>query len=112
MLADARSALRTFLRNPRFAAIAVVALALGIGAATAMYSVVHAVLMRPLPYHDPARLAVLLERKAHAGSSFPTSPANYLDWKAQSRSFESIAAAHAWSWDLTGRNRPEQLPGL
>jgi predicted permease len=101
---DLRYGLRTMRRAPGFTAVAVLTLALGIGANTAIFSVVNAVLLRPLPYHDPARLVTVL----HDGWK-PVAPANFLDWREQSRSFESIAAAQSWNLTMTGRDRPEQL---
>jgi predicted permease len=101
---DLKYGLRTMRRGPGFTAVAVLTLALGIGANTAIFSVVNAVLLRPLPYRDPARLVTVL----HDGWK-PVAPANFLDWREQSRSFESIAAAQSWNLTMTGRDRPEQL---
>ncbi|HEX7316913.1 MAG TPA: ABC transporter permease [Pyrinomonadaceae bacterium] len=101
---DLRYGLRTMRREPGFAAVAVLTLALGIGANTAIFSVINAVLLRPLPYRDPARLVTVL----HDGWK-PVAPANFLDWREQSSSFESMAAAQLWSLTLTGLDRPEQL---
>jgi predicted permease len=101
---DVKFGLRTMRRNPGFTAVAVMTLALGIGANTAIFSVVNAVLLRPLSYRDPARLVTVL----HDGWK-PVAPANFLDWRERSRSFESIAAAQLWSLTMTGRDRPEQL---
>ena len=88
ILHDLRYACRVLARNPGFTAIAVLTLALGIGANTAIFSVVNAVLLRPLEFRDPARLVIVAEK-----SSFPvisTSYQNWLDWREQSHSFESI----------------------
>ncbi|MET0645299.1 MAG: ABC transporter permease [Pyrinomonadaceae bacterium] len=104
---DFKYGLRTMRRAPGFTAVAVLTLALGIGANTAIFSVVNAVLLRPLPYRDPARLVTVL----HDGWK-PVAPANFLDWREQSRSFESIAAAQLWSLTMTGNDRPEQLSVL
>ena len=104
---DLRYGLRMMRRSPGFAAVAVLTLALGIGANTAIFSVVNAVLLRPLPYRDPARLVTVL----HDGWK-PVAPANFLDWREQSSSFESIAAAQLWSLTMTGRHHPEQLEVL
>ena len=101
---DLRYGLRTMRREPGFAAVAILTLALGIGANTAIFSVVNAVLLRPLPYRDPARLVTLL----HDGWK-PVAPANFLDWREQSSSFESVAAAQLWGLTLTGLDRPEQI---
>ncbi len=104
---DARYGARTLLRAPVFSLVAVVTLALGIGANTAIFSVVNAVLLRPLPYRDADRLVVAL----HGGAD-PVAPANYIDWRDQSRSFQAMAAAEYWSANLTGSEAPEHLLGL
>ena len=104
LLQDVKFGARTLLKNRGFTFVAVLTLAVGIGANTAIFSVVNAVLLRPLPYRDPARLVTVL----HDGWK-PVSPANFLDWREQSRSFESVAAAQSWSLTMTGRERPEQL---
>ena len=95
------------LKNRSFTIIAVFALALGIGANTAIFSVINAVLLRPLPYDDPARIMTVLHEEAG-----PVSPANYFDFREQQSVFESIAAAQYWTPSLTGRDRPEQIYAL
>ena len=87
--------------------IAVLALALGIGANTAIFSIVNAVLFRPLPYHAPDRLMTVL-----SPGSAPLSPADYMDVREQASSFDRVAAAEYWSASLTGRESPEQIAGL
>ena len=87
--------------------IAVLALALGIGANTAIFSIVNAVLLRPLPYRDPDRLVTVL-----GSNSNPVSPADFLDVRKQAHSFEKMGAAEAWGASLTGRDNPEQVSGL
>ena len=104
---DARYAARTLARSPGFTAAAVLALALGIGATTAIFGVVDAVLLRPLPYHQPERLAVVL----HGGSD-PVAPANFLDWRREASSFEHMGAAQYWQTNLSGTDRPERVLGL
>ncbi len=104
---DVRYALRTLLRTPSFTAIAVLTLALGIGANSAIFSVVDGVLLQPLAYEDADRLVAVFE-----DSRSPTSPANFLDWKGQTQLFEDATAAHPWAPVLRGRDRPEQLQGL
>jgi predicted permease len=104
---DLRLAWRGMLRTPGFTALAVLAMALGIAANTAVLSVVDGVLLRPLPYADPDRLVVLLH-----GGTHPVSPANYRDWQAAARSFDGMGAAEAWAPNLAGERRAEQLPAL
>jgi predicted permease len=106
-LKDLRYGWRNLLRHPGFTLVAVLALALGVGANTAIFTVVNAVLLRPLAYRDPARLVTIL----HDGDN-PVSVANYLDWRDQSRSFDAMAAADYWSPNLTGIDSPEHLTGL
>jgi len=106
-LQDLRYGARSLSRNPGFAILAILALALGIGANTAIFSVVNSVLLRPLAYADPSRLVVIL----HEGK-LPVSPADYLDWRKQSRSFEQIAAAQSGGATLTGDDRAEQVTGM
>src|SRR5213595_490468 len=107
MLNDLRYALRQLLKNPGFTVVAVLTLALGIGANTAIFSVVNAVLLRPLAYKEPGRIVTL----SHGGWS-PVAPADFLDWRAQSQSFEIMAATEAWGGTLNGGERPEAIPGI
>ncbi len=109
---DLRYGFRTLIRNPGFTAIAVVSLALGIGANTAIFSVVNAVLLRPLPFHDPERLVMVWEDASAIG--FPRSDvaaANYMDWKAQNKVFEDMAPLNWKSFNLTGDGEPERILG-
>ncbi len=107
LLRDCRFAARTLRKTPMFTVVAVVALALGIGATTTMLSVVRSVLVQPLSYADADRLAVIL----HDGRN-PASPRNFRDWRAQTRSFSDMAAAEYWSPDLTSGDNPTQVPAL
>jgi len=107
LLQDLRYGGRALLRTPGFTAVAVITLALGIGANTAIFSVVNAVLVRPLAYKDANRLITIL----HDGSN-PVAVANYIDWRDQSRSFEAMGAADYWSANVTGGDAAEQLLGL
>jgi putative ABC transport system permease protein len=103
-LRDVRYALRTLARTPALTGAMIVVLALGIAATTAVFSVVNAVLLRPLPYAGPDRLVVLLH-----GDRNPVSPANYLDWRRAAVSFERMGAAEVWSPNLTGDDHPERV---
>ncbi len=104
---DLKFAFRQLLKNPGFTAVAVLTLALGIGANTAIFSVINGVLLRPLQYRQPDRLVTLL----HEGRS-PVAPADFLDWRAQNQSFEAMAAAEAWGGTLAGGDRPEAVFGI
>ncbi len=104
---DLRYSARMLVKNPGFTLIAVITLALGIGATTAIFSVVNGVLLRPLDYHDPQQIVTLL----HKGRS-PVSPANFMDLRASSQSFELMAAAEAWGGTLASDDRPEAVSGL
>ena len=107
---DVRYALRMLRRQPGFASIAVITLALGIGANTAVFTVVNGVLLRPLPYADPDRLIILLYGRAERMGPF-YSPPNYLDVTAQSGVFTSHAAFNQAIANLTGRGDPERVQG-
>ncbi len=110
MLSDLRLALRLLLKAPAFSAIAILALALGIGANTAIFSVVDAVLLRPLPYQDAGRLAMVWEDGSLFG--FPRNtpaPANWADWRNQNTVFTDIAASRGATYNITGEGTPEQV---
>jgi putative ABC transport system permease protein len=113
LLQDIRYGIRVMLKSRGFTAAAVMALALGIGANTAIFSVVNAVLLRPLPYPDPERImTVWQDRRASGGPEREyTSPTDFKDWKEQSQTFEHMAAFTGWGPTLTGQAEPEQLRG-
>lgn len=113
---ELKFATRTLARSPGFSLIAVIVMALCIGATTSRFTVVRSVLLRPLPFRDPGRLVMLFEHPRNArsnreGFSYnPVSPADYFDWRAQTHGFEDMAA---WRWsrfNLTGERG--ELPEL
>ena len=107
ILRDSHHGLRQLRKNLGFSAVAILTLALGVGANAAIFSVVNAVLLRPLPYKDDSRLVVILQKGRN-----PVAPANFLDWRDQNHVFEQIGAAEYWTPNLTGRNNPEKLWAL
>ena len=113
VLQDVRYALRQLRRSPGFTAVAVLTLALGIGANTAIFSIFNATLLRPLPYKDPGRLVILWSTILRWGFSGPgslTDP-DYVQWQQQNQVFEQIAAFRGQTSNLTGRGIPERLAG-
>ncbi len=107
LLIDLRFGVRLLIKNPSFTLIAVVTLALGIGATTTIFSIINGVLLRPLEYRDPQRIVTLLN-----GGRGPVSPANFLDFKSSTQSFDQMAAAEAWGGTLTTTGDPEEIRGL
>ncbi len=100
------------VKNPGFTIVAVIALALGIGANSAIFSVVNTVLLRPLPYKDPDRLMMVWEDDTKGGYPRDTpAAANYIDWRDQNQVFEGMAAMADQSFNLTGTGDPERLEG-
>jgi putative ABC transport system permease protein len=108
LLKDLRYGLRTLLKEPTFALIAVVTLALGIGANTAIFSVIDAVLLRPLPYAESDRLVLVNERSPQMDGMSISWP-NYVDWRAQNQVFEKIAVFNRGNYNLTGNGEPERI---
>jgi putative ABC transport system permease protein len=110
LLKDIRYGIRGLLKRPGFTVIALITLALGIGANTAIFSVVNAVLLRPLPFQKPEELVIVWEDATFAGFPHNTpAPANYVDWKTQNQSFVDMAASHEDSFNLTGDGEPERV---
>ena len=110
---DLRYAARALRHHPGFTAVAVLALALGIGGNTAIFSVANGLLVKPLPYPDPSRLIRVFESNPAAGfPRFPISPANFLDYREQNRVFESLAIFTRRDFELSMGDRPERLSGL
>jgi putative ABC transport system permease protein len=112
LLADLKYSLRLLRKSPAFTAVAVATLALGIGANTAIFSAVDAVLIRPLPYTDPDRVVLVWEENSAAG--FPRNtpaPGNFTDWTRMQRSFSGMAATRGGSASVTSDGPPEQILG-
>ncbi|MGH9720086.1 MAG: ABC transporter permease [Bryobacteraceae bacterium] len=107
---EIRYALRALRKAPGFTALAAVALALGIGANTAIFSVVHAVILRPLPYPDAARLVMIWDEHPQDGRD-PASYPNFLDWQAENRVFAGMGGFSQGPFNLTGIEEPEQITG-
>src|SRR2546425_4440527 len=110
---DARFGLRLLRKSPGFAAVAVLTLALGVGANAAIFSVVHAVVLRPLPFREPDRLLVFVTSRsdssapsAASGSVTSTSLPDFDDWREQSASFDGLGLLSGWTFNLTGREVP------
>ena len=110
LLQDIRFALRMLIKSPGFALMAIFTLAIGIGANTAIFTVLNAVLLRPLPFHDPARLVILTE-KSPQFDSMSVAYQNFQDWKSQNGSFENMALFRRRDVTLTGDRGPEHING-
>ncbi len=112
LLQDTRFGLRILRKSPGFAAIAILTLALAIGASTSIFSVVNAVLFRHLPYKDPGRLAMIWATNARQGANeTPVSPGDYFEWKQRNPAFQDIAASYDEQVTLTGTGNPQLLIG-
>jgi putative ABC transport system permease protein len=118
LLQDIRYGFRRLLKRPAITGIAIVSLALGIGINTSIFSVVNAVLLRPLPYPDSRHLMQLWETNSqqiavamNVQDHNQVAPGNFLDWSKQNQVFESMAAIRFLNFNLTGGDRPERIPG-
>ena len=112
LLQDTRFGIRMLRKSAGFTAVAVLTLALGIGASTSIFSVVNAVLLADLPYKDPGRLAMIWGMNAHRESNeSPVSPGDYFEWKQKGSSFQDIAASYDNEVTLTGTGNPQFLIG-
>lgn len=107
---DVRFGLRLLRKNPGFTTVALLTLALGIGANTAVFSLVYAVLLRPLPYRDPSSLLILNETTPKVGTVSVSYP-NFLDWRSESHAFSQMAAVHGMDFNLAGVVQPENISG-
>jgi len=110
LIQDLRYGLRMLAKNPGFTAVALMALALGIGANTAIFSVVNGVLLRPLPYAEPGRLMTVYETTREFGQMSVAYP-NFLDWRRENHSFTDMAAYRGDDFNFTGSGQPEHLGG-
>ncbi|MEM7350749.1 MAG: ABC transporter permease [Acidobacteriota bacterium] len=110
---DLRFAARTLVKRPGFAAVAVLTLALGIGANTAIFSIVYGIMLKPLPLPEPQQLVTVWENREARGGPVDewTNGANFLDWRERNRVFESLAVYGGWNADLSGAGEPERLLG-
>src|SRR2546425_1138992 len=108
---DLKFAFRQLLKNPGFTAVAVLTLALGIGATTSIFSLINGVLLEPLPYEQPGQLINLWETR---GNKQPgdVSPGAFMDWREQSTSFVGMSAVRGVAANLTGTGPPERINGL
>jgi len=113
LIQDLKYSVRMLAKNPGFTVVAVLTLALGIGANTAIFSVVNAILLRPLPYNDPGQLVQIWETNPLRGfPEFPASPPNFFDWRDQNHSFSQIAAVQYDDYNLTGDGAPMHVFGI
>ncbi len=113
VLHDLLYSLRSLRKSASFTWVVIITLALGIGANTAVFSLIHRVLLQPLPYPDPSHLLRLFEAKSP--SVYEThenvAPANFLDWQQQTHAFAAMAASSGFRYNLTGTGQPEQVWG-
>src|SRR3984957_1820608 len=111
MLFDIRYALRTLARNPGFAAVAILTLALGIGANTAIFTVFNGILLHPLPYPQPERLVAVQEivpKFAKYGATLPVNSWHFREWRKQNRSFDGLALLLGVNFTLTSAGEPDR----
>ncbi|HKY06476.1 MAG TPA: ABC transporter permease, partial [Blastocatellia bacterium] len=110
---DIRYGARMLAKRPAFTAIVIIALALGIGANSAIFSVANAVLFRPLPYEDPEKLVMIWETNHSRGyDNSGCSPPDFREWRVRNQAFEQMAAFNSNAFNLTGADDPERVPGV
>jgi hypothetical protein len=113
LLQDLRFSIRQLRKSPGFALTTALTLALGIGATTAIFSLINAVLLRPLPFPDPDRLMSVVSLDTSAKPGIPSSGTypDFFDWRSRNRSFEAMASYHRAGRTLTGNGTAQQLEG-
>src|SRR6267378_3885830 len=113
LLKDIRYGIRGLAKRPSFTFIAIVTLGIGIGANSAIFSAVNALLLKPLPFPELGRVVAIWDKMPSRGVVHnEVAMANYLDWRAQNRSFEQLALYRWWSTNLTGVEPPERIQGF
>src|SRR5882672_8780882 len=110
LIQDVRYGFRMLVKSPGFTVVAILTLALGIGANTALFSVINGVLLSPLPFSQPDQLVTLHENKPHFEGGSVSYP-NFRDWQKDNRTFSSIAVARIYAFSLTGTGEAEQVTG-
>jgi putative ABC transport system permease protein len=111
LLQDLRYAARSYLKAPSFTIVILTTLALGIGASTAIFSMVNGILLQPLPLPDPGRLIYVNETNSNSGGTISVSWPNFLDWRARAQSFAALSNSREESYTLTGADRAQRLRG-
>ena len=109
---DLKYSLRQLAKSPGFTVVAILTLAVGIGANTAIFSFVDSWILRPSPFPEVDRIALLFETNKRTGATLSTAPADWVDWRAKSDIFEDLAAATFASYNLTGSEEPVKVPGF
>jgi len=113
LLSDVRYAVRNLIKRPGFTAIAVITLALGVGANSAIFSTINALLIKPLPIPEQDRVIAIWDKAPSRGIEHnEVAMANYLDWRTQNKSFEHLALERWWSTNITGGDTPERIQGF
>jgi len=113
LLSDIRYGVRNLIKRPGFTLIAVLTLALGIGANSSIFSAINALLLHPLPLPDHERIMAIWDKNpSHGLDHNEVTVANYFDWRAQNNSFEKLALYRWWSVNLTGLETPERIQGF